>query len=122
MLQLVLPVVTWPLIALAVIQIIDGLMSVKPVRYVAEGFEAVNLSRRLWWMIAPLKFAAATGLILGTWVPFLAALACAALAASFLVAIGMHLGARDLSRNRFINAIGMFAICAQVGLLSFLSW
>lgn len=122
MLQLVLPAVTWPLVALAVIQVADGLMCVKPVRFVAECFEAVNLPRRLWWMIAPVKFAAATGLILGISVPFLAALTCAALVAYFLVAIGMHLGARDLGRNLFVNAIGMLAICMQVGLMCFLTW
>lgn len=121
MLQLVLPAVTWPLVALAVIQVADGLMCVKPVRFVAECFEAVNLPRRLWWMIAPVKFAAATGLILGISVPFLAALTCAALVAYFLVAIGMHLGARDLGRNLFVNAIGMLAICMQVGLMCFLT-
>ena len=121
-LLLFLPVLTWPLIALAVIQIIDGVMCIKPVRFIAGCFEAVNLSRRLWWMVPPVKFAAAAGLILGIWVPYLAAVTCAALVAYFLVAIGMHLGARDLGRNLFINAIGMLVICVTVGLLCFLAW
>lgn len=114
------PLVTWPLIVLAALQVVDGILCITPAPFIAACFEAVNWPRRLWWMMPPLKFAAAAGLVVGIWVPYLAALTCAALVAYFLVAIGMHLGARDFSRNLFLNASGMLVICVGTGVLCFL--
>jgi hypothetical protein len=53
-------------------------------------------------------------------VPYLAAVVTAALVAYFLVAIGMHLRARDLGRNLFVNASGMLATCLLVGYVAVL--
>lgn len=104
----------WPLAVLAVIQAGDAVLCCRPVRFVAECLEDVRFPRRFWRLLPPLKLAAATGLVLGIWVPPLALLTAAALVAYFLVAIGMHLRARDLGRNLFVNATGMLAVCAAV--------
>lgn len=47
------------------------------------------------------------------WWP-LVVLAATALVAYFLIAIGMHVRARDLGRNLFLNASGMLVICGAV--------
>jgi hypothetical protein len=116
----VLPDPVWPVIVLAVISFGDGLACIRLLPFVARCFEDVGWPRRLWWMMPPIKFAAAAGLIAGIWIPILAALTTACLVAYFLVAIGMHIRARDLGRNLFVNATGMLVLCVATGVLCFL--
>jgi hypothetical protein len=104
-----LPSPAWPLLVLAAIQFADGLLCIRPARFVADCLRDVRFPRRYWWLLPPVKLTAATGLILGTWVPYLGLLTCAALIAYFIVAISMHLRARDLGRNLFVNAADMMA-------------
>lgn len=104
----------WPLLALAAIQIADGVLCWRPARFIADCLRDVAFPHRLWPVLTPVKFAAAAGLIVGVWVRPLAVLTAAAMVCYFLVAIGMHVRARDLGRNLFLNAIGMLAICAAV--------
>lgn len=109
----------WPVIALAAIQLVDGILCIKPVAFVAACYEDVNWPRRLWWIVPPVKFAAAAGLLAGIRVPFLAAVTSVCLVAYFAVAIGMHVRARDFGRNLFLNATGMLLVCVAVTLFSF---
>jgi hypothetical protein len=118
--SLLLPDPLWPVVALAAIQLVDGLLCIKPVGFVARCFEDVNFPRRFWWLMAPIKFAATAGLIAGIWIPYLGALTTAALILYFLVAIAMHITARDVGRNLFLNATGMLGICLATGLFCFL--
>lgn len=104
----------WPLAVLAVIQAGDAVLCLRPVRFIEQCLKDVRFPRRYWRVLTPLKLAAAAGLVLGVWVPPLAVLTAAALVAYFLVAIGMHVRARDLGRNLFLNATGMLAVCAAV--------
>jgi hypothetical protein len=119
--SLLLPDPVWPVIVLAVIQLVDGLLCIKPVGFVARCFEDVNFPRRFWWLTAPVKFAAAAGLLAGLWVPYLGALTTAAVILYFLVAIAMHIGAGDFGRNLFLNATGMLGISAATFLFCFLT-
>ncbi|MFC9560627.1 DoxX family protein [Agromyces sp. NPDC056965] len=114
-----LPDPVWPVVVLALIQLADGVMSAIPLPFIAKCFDDVHFPRRWWWVLAPIKFAAAAGLILGIWVPWLGLVTCAALVAYFVVAIGMHIAARDFGRNLFVNATGMLVICVAVGLYCF---
>jgi hypothetical protein len=114
-----LPTPAWPVLVLALIQLVDAYWSWRPVRFVAECLEAVRFPRRFWPILTPLKAAAAGGLILGVWVPYLGALTTACLIAYFCVAIAMHIRARDFGRNLFVNANGMLVICVAVFLYSF---
>ena len=116
----VIPDPVWPVLVLAVIQLGDGLMCIKPMPFIAECFEDVGLPRR-WWGITPLiKFAAAAGLVAGIWIPALGVITCASLILYFVLAIGAHIRARDFGRNLFVNATGMLVLCIGVTLYSFL--
>lgn len=101
----------WPLAGLALIQLVDAALCVRPVGFIADCLRDVGFPRRHWRVLPPLKVAAAVGLVAGIWFPPLALLTTVALVAYFLVAIGMHLRARDLGRNLFLNATGMLVIC-----------
>lgn len=115
-----LPDPGWPVILLAVISFIDGLVCIKPLEFIGRCFEDVGFPRRWWWVIPPIKFAAAAGLILGIRIPGLAALTTVCLIVYFILAISMHIRARDFGRNLFVNAIGMLVICIATAVFCFL--
>lgn len=101
----------WPLAALAAIQVGDAALCAKPVGFIRDCLLDVRFPRRFWPLLPPIKLAAALGLVIGIWVPQLALLTCVALVCYFLLAIAMHLRARDFGRNLFVNAAGMLALC-----------
>ncbi|HWL99436.1 MAG TPA: DoxX family protein [Nocardioidaceae bacterium] len=101
----------WPLAALAAVQVADAAFCVKPLGFVRECLTDVRFPRRFWPALTPVKLAAAAGLVLGIWLVPLAVLTSAALVVYFLIAIAMHLRARDLGRNLFVNASGMLLLC-----------
>jgi DoxX-like family len=115
-----LPDPVWPVISLAILQAADAAVCIKPLPFVAVCLDDVKWPRRLWWVLPPIKTSAATGLIVGIWVPYLGAVTCAALVLYFVVAIAMHVRARDFGRNLLFNATGMLTICAAVLWFSFL--
>ena len=100
----------WPVVGLAVIQAADAALCWKPVPFIAQCFRDVRFPERFWPLMTPLKLAAAAGLVAGLWWPPLAALTAGCLVAYFLVAIALHIRARDLGRNLYLNATGMFVI------------
>jgi len=110
----------WPVVVLAVIQLADGLMCLRPVEFVARCLTNVCFPRRYWVVLSPLKFAAALGLVAGIWIPWLGLVTTIALVLYFLIAIGMHVAARDLGRDLFVNATGMLVICLATLTWSFL--
>ena len=95
-------------------------MCLKPARFIAECYQGVNWPRRYWWLMPPIKFAAAAGLIAGIWIPGLGVVATVCLILYFVVAIAMHVRARDFGRNLFLNATGMLLICVATLLFCFL--
>ena len=97
----------------------DGLLCLKPAAFVAECYRGVNWPRRLWWLMSPIKFAAAAGLVAGIFVPGLGAITNACLILYFLIAVTMHVRARDFGRNLFLNAAGMLLICLATFLFCF---
>ncbi|WP_280438073.1 hypothetical protein [Nocardia carnea] len=107
-----LPDPAWPVLVLAGVQFVDAAMCVRPPHFIALCLKAVNWPRKLWWLLPPIKSILGTGMIAGLWFPYIAAVSCTALVAYFLVAIGMHIGAGDLGRNLYINAVGMLSISA----------
>ena len=114
-----LPDPVWPVLVLALIQLVDAVLCIKPVSFIAQCFDDVKWPRRHWWLMPPIKFAAAAGLIAGIWIPCLGAVTTAALIIYFLVAIGMHIAARDFGRNLLVNATGMLVICIATGVFCF---
>lgn len=115
-----LPDPAWPVIVLAVITFGDAIICLKPVPFIADCFNDVNFPQRYWRAVPVVKFAAAAGLIAGLWLPGLGLVTSVALVVYFIVAITMHLRARDLGRNLFANATGMLLICLAVLIFSFL--
>ncbi|WP_240665862.1 DoxX family protein [Agromyces sp. LHK192] len=118
--MLAFPDPVWPVLVLALICLGDALLCLKPVAFIAACFEDVGFPRRHWWIMPWIKFAATAGLVLGVWIPYLGALTTVCLVVYFVVAISMHLRARDFGRNLFVNATGMLVICVAVLLWCFL--
>jgi len=114
-----LPDPAWPVLVLAAVQLGDGLLCLKPVAFVARCFDDVGWPRRYWRAMPVLKFAAAAGLVAGIWVPGLALAAAIALVLYFVAAIALHLRARDLGRNLFLNATGMLVLSAATLIVGF---
>jgi len=115
-----LPDPVWPVLVLALVSVVDGILCLKPVAFVAKCYTDVGWPRRLWWLMPPIKFAAAAGLLAGIWIPGLGLLATACLVLYFIIAISRHLSARDFGRNLFLNATGMLLICTATLVYSFL--
>jgi hypothetical protein len=111
----------WPVVVLAAVCFGDGLLCVKPVRFIAECYRGVNWPSRYWWLMPPIKFAAAAGLTAGIWIPTLGLIANACLILYFLAAITAHVRARDYGRNLFVNATGMLLICVATLTFCFLA-
>jgi hypothetical protein len=114
-----LPDPLWPVLALAVIQLVDGVLCLKPVAPIAACFDAVGFPLRLRWVFPVVKLAAAAGLLAGTWVPWLGLVTSLALVMYFVLAVAAHIRVRDFSRNLFVNASGMLVICVAVTLACF---
>ncbi|MEE6280781.1 DoxX family protein [Georgenia sp. MJ170] len=106
-----LPDPIWPVVVLAVICVVDGVLCLKPVQFIADCFDDVGLPHRYWRWMPPIKFAAAAGLIAGIWIPGIGLAASACLVLYFVLAISAHVRARDFGRNLFLNATLMFLIC-----------
>jgi hypothetical protein len=111
----------WPVVVLAVVSFGDGLMCIRPLPFIAKCFNDVGWPRRYWWVMPPIKFAAAIGLVAGIWIPVLALVTSIALVAYFVIAAGMHVRARDFGRTLFLNTTGMLLLCVGTLVCSFLT-
>jgi hypothetical protein len=100
----------WPVAGLAAVQVVDAALCWKPVGFIAQCFRDVHFPRRYWPVMTPLKLAAAAGLLVGIWWQPLAVITSACLVAYFVLAVAMHIRARDFGRNLFMNATGMLVI------------
>jgi hypothetical protein len=101
----------WPLAALAAIQVADAALCRRPVPFVRDCLADVRFPERWWWVLTPIKLAAAAGLVTGIWLRPVALLTSVALVAYFVIAVTLHVRARDLGRNLFVNASGMLVLC-----------
>ena len=115
-----LPDPVWPVLVLAAIQAADGVMCMKPAAFVAQCLTNVRFPQRFWFVLSPLKFAAALGLVVGSWLPYLGLVTSVALVAYFVIAVIMHIAAGDLGRDLFVNASGMLLVCTATLVFAFL--
>jgi hypothetical protein len=115
-----LPEPIWPVVVLAVIQLVDGVLCLRPVDFIARCLTNVRFPRRYWRWLSPLKFAAACGLLVGIWIPYVGVVTAAALVLYFVVAVIMHVRAGDLGRDLFLNATGMLLLCLATWVFAFL--
>jgi hypothetical protein len=79
-----------------------------PMRFVTQVLDAIDFLPRHRWIFAPIKAAAAIGLLSARWSPRLARLTTAVLTIYFAMAVGFHVKARDLS----VAALGAAANAA----------
>jgi hypothetical protein len=79
-----------------------------PLPFVTQVLDAIDFPPRYRWIFAPIKAAAAVGLFSARWSPGLARLTTAMLTIYFVLAVGFHVKARDLS----IAAVGAAANAA----------
>ncbi|MFD8545528.1 DoxX family protein [Streptomyces sp. NPDC059649] len=101
----------WLFAGLAAVQLGDAALCLRPVAFIRACLEDVHFPRRYWRWVPVVKTAAAVGLIVGIWFLPMAVLTTASLVVYFLIAISLHLRAKDYGRNLFLNALGMLAFC-----------
>ena len=104
----------WPVLLLAVVQLVDAALCLRPAGFIARCFTDVGLPRALWPVMPWIKVTATLGLILGLWVPYVAPLAVAGLVVYFVLAVAAHVRARDIGRNLFLNAGFSLVGCVAV--------
>lgn len=108
----------WPLLVMALIQVADAVMCLRPMAFIETCLQGVRFPNRWWWVLPPLKFATAAGLVVGIWQPPLALLTAAGLVAYFVIAAAMHIRAGYVGRDFWLNCLGMLSL--SVALLVFL--
>ena len=85
-----------------------------PMPFVTQVLDAIDFPPRYRWIFAPIKAAAAIGLLSARWSPWLARLTTAMLTIYFALAVGFHVKARDLS----VAALGAAANTALFAALT----
>jgi hypothetical protein len=102
--------------ALAVYLAVSAIGDAIPLPFVTEVLDAINFPPRYRWIFAPIKAAAAIGLFSARWFPGLTRLMTAMLTVYFVLAVGFHVKARDLSAGAVgaaVNAAIFAALTAK---------
>jgi DoxX-like family len=99
--SVVIPEPAWPAPVLAAVQLADAVFCAIPLRFVTQCLDDVHLPARYRPLLAPLKLAAAVGLVAGLWVNHLGAVTAASVAAYFVLAVAAHVRVGDVGRNMF---------------------
>ena len=92
-----------------------------PLPFVTQVLDAIDFPSRYRWIFAPIKAAAAIGLFSARWFPGLARLTTALLTVYFVLAVGFHVKARDLSAaaaGAAANAVIFGALTAKKSVVS----
>ena len=100
--------------ALAAYLAVSAIGDAIPLPFVTQVLDAIDFPPRYRWIFAPIKAAAAIGLFSVRWSPGLARLTTALLTVYFVLAVGFHVKARDLSAA----AVGAAANAAIFGALT----
>jgi DoxX-like protein len=83
-----------------------------PVPLVTQVLDAIDFPPQYRWIFAPIKGSAAVGLLSARWSPGLARLTTAMLTIYFLLAVGFHVKARDLSASAVGAAVNLAIFAA----------
>jgi DoxX-like family len=68
-----------------------------PLPFVTQVLDAIDFPTGYRWIFAPIKAAAAAGLLTARWTPWLARLTTVMLTVYFVLAVGFHVKAGDLT-------------------------
>jgi hypothetical protein len=85
-----------------------------PLPFVTQVLDAIDFPTQYRWIFTPIKGAAAAGLLSARWTPWLARLTTVMLTVYFVLAVGFHVKARDLS----VAAVGAAANAALFAALA----
>lgn len=100
----------WPSIVLAIVLLVDALMSIRPPKFIEGCLSGVNLPREWWWILIYIKLTAVIGLLAGLWFPGVGIAANIGVIAYFLAAATSHFKANFLKSEFWINCLGMLAL------------
>jgi DoxX-like protein len=77
----------------------------KPASFVTDTLDSVNFPRQYRWIFAPIKGAAAVGLLSARWFPGLARLTAAMATLYFVLAVAFHAKARHIDSSAVSAAV-----------------
>ena len=100
----------WPSIILAAILFGDAVLSLKPVAFIEACLRGVRLPTEWWWALIVIKCLAASGLIIGLWIPGIGIATMVGVIAYFCTAAIAHIRAKVLGSEFWVNCLGMLAI------------
>lgn len=102
---------------LAILMFGDVLVSLKPMKFVAECISGVGFPMNFSWALIVVKLLAVAGLVLGFWVPEVGIAAVGSLFVYFCCAITAHLRAKFIQHPSFASALTMFVLVVVCGVL-----
>ncbi|OZC54518.1 hypothetical protein CH289_09640 [Rhodococcus sp. RS1C4] len=108
----------WLTALLAMVLLIDALMSIRPPMFIVKCLDGVGFPRDWWWTLIVVKLAAAAGLAVGLAYPGAASAANAGVIVYFLCAAYAHYRARFMTQEFWINCLGMLGFSIVVLVLS----
>ncbi len=109
-----LPHVPWLVIILAVVLLGDAVLSLRPPTFIQRCLDGVGFPRQWWWVLVVVKMTAAIGLIVGLWVPGVAAAANVGVLLYFSCAAAAHIRARFTGKEFWVNCMGMLLLALTV--------
>ncbi|MGO1236551.1 DoxX family protein [Microbacterium gubbeenense] len=118
--MILLPHVWWLPALLALVLLIDVVLSLRPPKFIRDCLDGVGFPREWWWTLLVIKTTAVVGLVVGIWVPGVAFAANTGVIIYFASAAVAHLRARFTGTEFWINCLGMLALAIAVQVLSVL--
>lgn len=115
-----LPDPWWTSAGLAAVLFLDALVSIRPPKFIQQCLDGVGYPRDWWWSLIAIKLAAASGLIIGIWVPGFGLATNAAVISYFLAAAYAHVRAQFLKQEFWVNCLGMLLFAVLALLFGFL--
>ncbi len=119
--MILLPTSWVPPVVLAVVLLGDVALSIRPVKFIRECLHGVGFPEDWWWVLIVVKLLAASGLIVGIWVPGVAFSANVGVIVYFLCAAASHIRAKATGSAFWINCLGMLALSGLTLVLSFVT-
>lgn len=118
--MILLPEPWWLTALLAAVVLGDAVMSIRPPAFIRDCLNGVGFPREWWWTLLVIKLLAATGLVVGLWVPGIAFAANVGVVCYFVAAAYSHIRVRFTGSEFWINCLGMLALSTIVLLVSYL--
>ncbi|MGA4506469.1 DoxX family protein [Propionibacteriaceae bacterium G1746] len=109
----------WPSAALALVVLVDALLTAYPPKFVRDCLDGVHFPREWWWVLVVVKPLAVAGLVVGLWWPGVALAANVGVIAYFVCAAVAHVRARFTGQTFWGNCVGMLVLSVAALVLAF---